>query len=47
MTIILHSQRYLPHNLNTKFYSTKLYRQTKSTKFVCRHYKISKLSLIR
>lgn len=27
MTNISHSQRYLPHDLNTKFYSVKLYRQ--------------------
>ena len=47
MTIISHSQRYLPHDLNTKYYSVKLYRQTKSTKFVCRRYKISKASLMR
>ena len=47
MTIISQSQRYLPHDLNTKYYSVKLYRQTRSTKFVCRRYKISKASLMR
>ena len=43
MTSISH----YPHDLNTKYYSVKLYRQTKSTKFVCRRYKISKASLMR
>ena len=33
--------------INTKYYSVKLYRQTKSTKFLCRRYKISKASLMR
>ena len=47
MTIKSYSQRYLPHDLNTKYYSVKLYRQTMSTKFVCRRYKISKASLMR
>ena len=47
MNSITHSLRYLPHNLNTKFYSVKLYRQTKSINFVCRRYHISKSSLMR
>jgi transposase len=47
MTIISHSQRYLPHDLNTKYYSVKLYRQTKSINHVCRRYHISKASLMR
>ena len=47
MTSISHSQRYLPHDLNTKFYSVKLYRQGYSISFVCRRYKISKRSLMR
>lgn len=47
MNSISHSIRYLPHDLNTKFYSVKLYRQTKSTKLVCRRYHISKASLMR
>ena len=47
MTIISHSQRYLPHDLNTKFYAVKLYRQGYSISFVCRRYKISKRSLMR
>lgn len=47
MTSISHSLRYLPHDLNTKFYSVKLYRQTKSINHVCRRYHISKASLMR
>lgn len=47
MNSISHSIRYLPHDLNTKFYSVKLYRQTKSIKLVCRRYHISKSSLMR
>lgn len=47
MTSISHSLRYLPHDLNTKFYAVKLYRQTKSINHVCRRYHISKSSLMR
>ena len=47
MTSISHSLRYLPHDLNTKFYSVKLYRQTHSITLVCRRYHISKSSLMR
>jgi len=47
MTSISHSQRYFPHDLNTKYYATKLYRSGESIKFVCRRYKISKASLMR
>lgn len=47
MNSITHSLRYLPHDLNTKFYSVKLYRQTKSINLVCRRYHISKSSLMR
>ena len=46
MTSISHSLRYLPHDLNTKYYSVKLYRQTKSIKHVCRRYHVSKASLM-
>ena len=46
-TSISLSLRYLPHDLDTKFYSVKLYRQTKSIKHVCRRYHISKASLMR
>ena len=44
---ISHSQRYFPHDLNTKYFSVLLYRKVKSISFVCRRYKISKASLMR
>lgn len=47
MTSISHTQRYIPHDLNTKFYSVNLYRKGYSISFVCRRYKISKSSLMR
>ena len=47
MNTITHSQRYLPHKLNTKFFATKLYRSGYSVDFVCRRYHISKSSLMR
>ena len=47
MPSITHSQRYLPHTLDTRFYATKLYRRGYSVSFVCRRYKISKSSLMR
>jgi len=47
MNTIPHSQRYLPHQLNTKFYAVKLYRTGVGVDFVCRRYHISKSSLMR
>ena len=47
MTTIPHSQRYLPHDVSTKYYACKLYRSGHSVRFVCRRYKISKASLMR
>ena len=47
MTSITQTQRYFPHELSTKYYSVKLYRQGYSISFVCRRYKISKSSLLR
>lgn len=47
MTSISQSQRYYPHELNTKYYSVKLYRSGYSISFICRRYKISKRSLLR
>lgn len=47
MTSISQTQRYIPHELNTKYYATKLYRSGYSVSFVCRRYKISKSSLMR
>ncbi len=47
MKIISQIQRYIPHELNTKYYSVNLYRKGYSISFVCRRYKISKYSLMR
>lgn len=47
MNTITHSQRYLPHEINTKYYTVKLYRLGVGVAFVCRRYKISKSSLMR
>ena len=47
MNTITHSQRYLPHEINTKYYAVKLYRTGVGVAFVCRRYKISKSSLMR
>ena len=45
MEIISHSQRYYPHDLNTKYFAVQLYRNGNSISFVCRRYKISKVLL--
>ena len=47
MSSIPQNNRYLPHELNTKFYAVKLYRNGNNISFVCRRYKISKSSLMR
>ena len=47
MNTITYSQRYLPHEINTKFYAVKLYRTGVGVSFVCRLYHISKSSLLR
>lgn len=48
MTTIPNNQRYLPHDLNTKYHSCKLYATKQySVAFICRRYKISKSSLMR
>lgn len=47
MNTITHSQRYLPHEINTKYHAVKLYRSGVGIAFVCRRYKISKSSLMR
>lgn len=47
MNTITHSQRYLPHELNTRYYAVKLYRTGVGVSFVCRRYHISKSSLLR
>ena len=41
------SKRYCPHEITTKEYSVRLYRETKDVSFVCRRYHISKASLMR
>lgn len=47
MTSISQNNRYLPRELNTKYYAVKLYRTGTSVRFVCRRDKISKSSLMR
>ena len=47
MDSLTHKQRYLPHELSTRFYAVKLYRTGSPVSFVCRRYKISKSSLMR
>ena len=47
MNTITHNQRYLPHEITTKYHAVKLYRSGYSVSFVCRRYKISKSSLMR
>ena len=47
MNTIPYSQRYLPHELTTKYHAVKLYRSGCSVSFVCRRYHISKSSLMR
>lgn len=41
------NQRYIPHNLNTRYHAVKLYRTGVGVMFVCRRYHISKSSLMR
>lgn len=47
MNNISQNIRYYPHDLNTKFYATKLYMSGYPISLVCRKYKISKSSLLR
>lgn len=47
MNTITHSQRYLPHEISTKYYAVKLYRTGVGISFVTRRYHISKSSLLR
>lgn len=47
MDTISYTQRYLPHEINTRFHAVKLYRSGCSVEFVCRRYHISKSSLMR
>ena len=47
MTSISQSNRYFPHEINTRYYAVKLFKSGYSSSFVCRRYKISKSSLMR
>ena len=47
MNTIPHSQRYLPHEINTRFHAVKLYRGGYSISYICRKYHVSKSSLMR
>ena len=47
MNSISQNVRYLPHDLNTKFYAVSMYRNGASSSFVCRKYHIPKSSLSR
>ncbi len=47
MNSISQNNRYLPHQINTRFYAVKLYRNGNSINYVCRKYHISKASLMR
>lgn len=47
MNSITQNKRYCPHEISTKIYSVRLYRETRDISFVCRRYKISKASLMR
>ncbi len=47
MNTIAQSNRYLPHELKTRYHAVKLYRGGSTVAFVCRRYHISKSSLMR
>lgn len=47
MSTIPQTQRYIPHEIKTKFHAVALYRKGNSVSFVCRRYHISKSSLLR
>lgn len=47
MNNITYTQRYLPHELVTRYHAVKLYRNGYSVPIVCRRYHISKSSLMR
>ena len=47
MNNITQNQRYLPHDLNTRYYAVKLYLGGNPISFVIRRYHISKSSLLR
>lgn len=47
MTSISQTNRYIPHEINTRYYAVKLFKSGYPYSFVCRRYKISKSSLMR
>ena len=47
MKSIAQKKRYLQHEVTTKLYAVRLYRQAGDVQFVCRRYHISKASLMR
>lgn len=47
MNSIPQNIRYLPHTLDTRYHAVKTYRNGTSVAFICRRYKISKVSLMR
>ncbi len=47
MNTITQNMRYLPHEINTRYYAVKLYRNGASSSYVCRKYHIHKSSLSR
>ena len=47
MKSIAQNKRYLQHEVTTKLYAVRLYRQVRDIQFVCRRYHISKASLMR
>lgn len=47
MNSISQNVRYLPHDLNTKFFAVSMYRNGAPSSYVCRKYHISKSSLSR
>ena len=40
------TQRYIPYTLETRLAAVKTYRNKNSINFICRHYKVSKASLM-
>ena len=47
MKSIAQNKRYLQHEVTTKLYAVRLYRQAGDVQYVCRRYHISKASLMR
>ena len=47
MKSITQKKRYLQHEVRTKMYAVRLYRQERDVQYVCRRYHISKASLMR